>query len=288
MGSTCNKFNSFNKCLSWLTRKPTYQIIKKINYNDQNDHKEFFLIKRGKDHHHFFMKKVKKNILLFNFAKNEINIMKSLQHSNIIHVHDYSINEDLKHSILIIPYYEHNDLFHYAIDQGKSIDHFYLFEQLLDVLKYLKEQEVVHRDISLENIMIKHIDRDRLNIVLIDFEYAVYLHDDLNTNNPHMGGMIGKPKYVSPELSFHNVMKQKFGFGSDMWCLGNCFYALLTKKYLFKSAKEYFYLTLDDTFIKQRLEKDISDNNMIHVIMNMLKYYEKDRTLIENHPFFIQ
>jgi serine/threonine protein kinase len=277
--------NAYNKCLSWfnINSKPIYQIIKKINYNDQNNQKEFYLVKHGKDPQDFFLKKVKNNTLLFNFAKNEINIMKSLKHKNIIHVHDYSINEDLTHSILVIPYYEHNDLFYYVIDQGNSIDHFYLFKQLLDILKYLKQQEVVHRDISLENIMIKRIDRDRLNIVLIDFEYAVYL-DDLNTENPYKG-IIGKPNYIPPELSLYNVKKQKFGFGSDMWSLANCFYTLLTKKYLFKSTKEYFYLTIDNTFIKERMLKYIIDENMINVIMDMLKYYEKDRILIENHPF---
>lgn len=276
--------NAYNKCVRWLTSKPTYQIIKKINYNDKNNQKEFFLVKRGKDPKEFFLKKVKTSTFFFNFAKNEINILNSLKHPNIVNVHDYFINEDLKHSILVIPYYEYNDLFHHVINKGNSIDHFYLFKQLLDVLKYLKQQEVVHRDISLENIIIKHVDRDRLNIVLIDFEFAVYL-DDLNTQNPY-NGIIGKPNYVPPELSLYNVKKQKFGYGSDMWSLANCFYTLLTKKYLFKSPKEYFYMTMDDTFLKNRMQKHInnSDSDMINVIMNMLKYYEKERILIENHP----
>ena len=131
--------------------------------------------------------------------------------------------------------------------------------------------------------MIKSINRDKLEVVLIDFEYAIYM-DDLHTENP-CKGIIGKRNYIPPELSLHNIKKQKFGYGSDMWSLGNCFYTLMTKKYLFNSSKEYFYMTVDDTFFKNRLEKNINDSNMINVIITMLTYYEKDRVLIENHPW---
>jgi serine/threonine protein kinase len=261
--------------MNWFNNPKSYQIIKRLNYSVE---KEYLLVKQGKIPKTYFLKKVTNNKCLFKFAKNEIDILNSSKHPNIVSVHDYNIHEDLIRTILVIPYFEHGDLFNYAIIRQETIDYFHVFKQLLDVLLYLKQNEIVHRDVSLENIMIKSvnsinsINQDKLEIVLIDFEYAIYL-DDLHTENPYKG-IIGKRNYIPPELSLHNVKKQKFGYGSDMWSLGNCFFTLLTKKYLFNSSKEYFYMTVDDTFLKNRLEKNIkniNDSNTINVIMTMLQ-----------------
>jgi len=89
--------------------------------------------------------------------------------------------------------------------------------QLLEAVGYLHENNICHRDLSVENIV---LDRD-VNIKLIDFGLAHRSTGDV------MSGLqrVGKMPYMSPECWKDN---QKYdGRDNDMWSLGVILFKML-------------------------------------------------------------
>jgi serine/threonine protein kinase len=62
-------------------------------------------------------------------------------------------------------------------------------KNILEVLKYLSEKGISHRDLKLDNIMIS---RD-LSIKLIDFGFSI-------KGNQMVNDFCGTPHYISPEI----------------------------------------------------------------------------------------
>jgi len=46
----------------------------------------------------------------------------------------------------------------------------YIFLQLVDAMRYVHKKNIIHRDLKLENIMLK--EKDKLDIVVVDFGIA--------------------------------------------------------------------------------------------------------------------
>jgi len=82
-------------------------------------------------------------------------------------------------------------------------------QQLLLALKYLHERNICHRDVSLENTMLKQGD-----VRLIDFGNA---HEYTNANFKSERNRIGKLQYMRPECF---ADRHYDGRDNDMWCIG--------------------------------------------------------------------
>lgn len=94
-----------------------------------------------------------------------------------------------------------------------------LLSELLPVLQYMHDHQVIHRDIKPANII-----RRRLNqqLVLVDFGAAKCL---TATELMHTGTMIGSAEYTAPEQ-----LKGKAVFSSDLYSLGATCLHLLTQQ----------------------------------------------------------
>lgn len=89
-----------------------------------------------------------------------------------------------------------------------------LFVQLLEVLNYLHQQRVVHRDVKPQNVMVS---TDLNTLQLLDFNIARYLPD---------GGALSPnctPAYAPPEV----VMGGSVSEASDIWGAGLCLHMML-------------------------------------------------------------
>lgn len=85
--------------------------------------------------------------------------------------------------------------------------------QLLDALRAIHQQDVLHRDIKPDNVLVKKGD----HAVLVDFGIA---H---NAKDPHLtdtGLVIGTPEYLDPE----RLTDKPVGPGSDLFSLGATLY----------------------------------------------------------------
>ena len=86
--------------------------------------------------------------------------------------------------------------------------------QLVPGLKYLHENNIIHRDLKLKNILVT----DSNDIVISDFGFA--RDGDSNTM---FDTLCGSPMYMAPEIMTHKSYDNK----SDLWSVGVIMYELL-------------------------------------------------------------
>ncbi|KAI5302871.1 hypothetical protein KEM56_000264, partial [Ascosphaera pollenicola] len=154
----------------------------------------------------------------------EINILKELNHPNIVRLHE--IVETDRYIGIILAYASGGELFDYILKHRYLKDHSArkLFAQLISGVGYLHKKGIVHRDLKLENLL---LDKNR-NIIITDFGFANTFNpaDELGTeveyalgnkdvvrrlrlDKPDRNGMrrgdlmqtsCGSPCYAAPEL----------------------------------------------------------------------------------------
>ena len=69
-----------------------------------------------------------------------------------------------------------------------------LAEKIARGLKYLHGRRIIHRDIKLENILLKDVGVD-LNPIIADFGYSRQLKEDETCSK-----LCGSRKYIAPEI----------------------------------------------------------------------------------------
>ncbi|MEV7418593.1 protein kinase [Streptomyces sp. NPDC089919] len=77
------------------------------------------------------------------------------------------------------------------------------------------DRDVVHRDVTPDNIVVRTQNDDRLDLVLVDFGAAQYTGGD--EDGPRRRDWKGKPLYLAPEASTH---RQSVTPAADWWSLG--------------------------------------------------------------------
>ena len=146
----------------------------------------------------------------------EIEILRSLDHPNIIKIIEYF--EDEKRLYIVMEKCEGGELY----EQILQANHFSedaaarLMKQLLSAVWYIHERQVVHRDIKPENIMFE-TRGELFNIKLIDFGVSMKLKDSKSTNE-----IVGAVFYISPE-----ALNGKYSAKCDLWSCGVIAYMLL-------------------------------------------------------------
>ncbi|CAG9324608.1 unnamed protein product [Blepharisma stoltei] len=166
---------------------------------------------------------------------NEVNIMKTLDHPNILRIFEYF--EDKSNYYLVMEYCKGGDLFDKVVSLTKFTEKqaARIMEQIFSGLQYLHNNGVTHRDMKPENIVIMDTNSDEeLNIKIIDFDTATFF-----TVNGQIQGYFGTPCYMAPE-----VFKGKYNEKCDLWSCGVILYILL-------SGSAPFNGNDDDTIMKE-------------------------------------
>ncbi|MCB9470059.1 MAG: serine/threonine protein kinase [Candidatus Obscuribacterales bacterium] len=126
-----------------------------------------------------------------------------LAHPNLIAVFDYGVTTEGK-PYLVMEYVEGESL-QERIAQSGSIEaeeFLRVFEQVVRALKYIHNQNIIHRDIKTSNIMLQKIDSEAETFAkLLDFGIAKVLADSGLTiqDLTATGSVFGSPLYMSPE-----------------------------------------------------------------------------------------
>jgi MAP/microtubule affinity-regulating kinase len=95
-----------------------------------------------------------------------------------------------------------------------------IFRQLVDGIAYLHSNDIVHRDLKLDNILIDPSDGNRIKI--IDFGFSIRASADQKLTL-----FCGTPHYMDPDIS---RKKDYNGHAADVWALGVILFILLTGK----------------------------------------------------------
>lgn len=151
-------------------------------------------------------------------------IIARMNHANIIHVMDRGITAD-DHPYFIMEYIQGIDL--NTAMKIREIPHTEKFDIIIQVLKalsYAHKNNVIHRDIKPDNILID----DDGNVKILDFGIAQFYEGKNNpSDRTSTGTVMGTYNYMSPEQqeSSDNVTVQ-----SDLYSIGVVMYGLFTGK----------------------------------------------------------
>lgn len=152
---------------------------------------------------------------------NEVNILQRVSHKNLVKYQSH-IETDT-HVYILIKYIDGVDL-HVRVNENTIFTEekaLYIFEQILDVFRYLHGNDVAHLDFKLENIM---IDKDD-NITVIDLGFAVNVQGPISFAR-------GSPEYLSPDILSGKPYEPK---EHDIWTIGVVLYAMVYGEYPFES-----------------------------------------------------
>ena len=231
------------------------------------------------------IKKANKDLLSDGEIKDEIDILKSLDHPDIVRIIESFNTRDSY--VLVTEYCEGGELYDQVRNQLSETQIAVIFKQLLSGLAYLHSHNIVHRDLKLENILIQEIEKsktsgeDLFNIKIIDFGTARIFN---NMKKPQ--SIVGSSYYIAPE-----VLNQKYGKECDLWSVGVILYMFIVGHAPFDGC--------DDEEITGNITKGVyrkddkrwkkASKEVKDLIQRLLVYNPKKRlTAIQalKHPWF--
>ena len=226
----------------------------------------------------YAVKIVDKHILYNNFGRasrllNEIKIHRSLNHENICkYEHCF---EDYKKVYILMEYCEKGNLSSLLKTRLRLEEieiRFYMFQVLL-VLKYLRRQKIVHRDLTLRNIFLK----DYKTVKIGDFGFA-FKENEYEENN---GEICGTPGYYTPESNNY-----KYSYKTDIFDFGVCIYYLFGGKLpLDTSQLSYDLFVNEDIEFEKKVKLSEEAFDLLKKTIT-LENKRIDLDTIYVHPFF--
>lgn len=150
--------------------------------------------------------------------RNELATLKMLDNPYIVKIYEHF--EDDKYLYIVMEHCAGRELFDRILEVGHFTENqsALMMQQIFRAVYYMHNQNVVHRDLKIENFMLAHPGPVEANMVkLIDFGFARQI-----TDGEVMKTKCGAPYYVSPQL-----LAGKYTQATDMWTLGVIMYILL-------------------------------------------------------------
>lgn len=186
----------------------------------------------------------------FEYMINEINILSSLNHPNILKFDSWAISEN--HYYIATEYLNGGDLSDclkkyiekYNTPFNEEITQ-HIMKQILKAIKYLHSNKIAHRDLKLANIMVNFDtpkDKEELNMLkskvkIIDFGLSKHL-DKNNLLDSLLGTMINADPIIvkgfqKKMLNDKNEEPHKYNEKCDIWSIGTMCYEMMVGKPMF-------------------------------------------------------
>ena len=257
--------------------------------------------KKGEPNTAYAMKRIPLKSLLpkdIRYCRDEIKWMKELQHRNIIQYHDsFEIGEEL---CIVMEFCQGGSLRNYIqktspISETECLE---IMEQICAGLKFLHDQNIMHRDIKTGNIFLQG------NVVKLGDLALLRLLE-----NPAIVGKITKKvgtlAYMSPEM----IASKSYGFETDIWSLGCCMYEMAMNYIPYPAKTEievekkirlervsfegFPYDTEMQKLLERMLEKEPRSRPTIDTVLRQIQAFFRDRgkfigledeTVKENEP----
>ena len=206
---------------------------------------------------------------------NEINMIKKLNHPNIITTYDVINNNDT-FLYIVLEYCPNGTLHDFLQNRPLKEKHAKnFFTQIADAIKYLLDNNIIHRDLKPQNIL---LDKDN-KIKLTDFDFAKIIKVDSLVET-----ICGTPLYMAPEI----IKFKKYTIKSDLWSLGIILFQMLTGKHPYKAKTHYELvkkIESEHIIIPSKFNLSKSCYNLIHLLLQKDQNKRINWDEFFNHPW---
>ena len=195
--------------------------------------------------------------------RRETQIMKQLNHLNVVRLIESIVDEKTENVYLIMEYYERGDFSRFLKKRPLKEKYAVKYlKQIANGMEYLLSHKIIHRDLKPQNILVS----DAGILKITDFGFARYFDNDILIQT-----ICGSPMYMAPEI----MKNKKYDFKSDLWSIGIIFFEMLTGRTPFhaKNIYELIRKIENDTIkIPQKFNLSLDCQDLI------LKLLEKNPT----------
>ena len=258
---------------------------------------EVYLSSKKDSKEYYATKKIKKEYAdrpqVKKYFINEISILKKIKHNKIVKLID--LKQTPSHYYIVMEYCNGGSLLSclkkymtlYKKPFSEEIVQ-YLMRQIVSGVKYIHEKGIIHRDLKLDNILVKFYSEDDFNkynmmkthVKISDFGISAKLGEGKLAFTA-----LGSPAYMDPfilkKLSERNDLANSEGYDqkADIWSLGAMCYEMIMGKRLFtgRNIKDlYKKVEVGNYSLPTHLSKEV-----VSFINGMLQYDSKKRLNIE-------
>ncbi|KAL3871725.1 hypothetical protein ACJMK2_039710 [Sinanodonta woodiana] len=199
-------------------------------------------------------KKGKSNEYLEKFLPRELEAASKLKHENIINVFD--VMESKNSVYIVMELAQGGDLLDKITEEGplSKEEAQKIFKQIVEAVEYMHRQNMAHRDLKLENILLD----SECKVKVTDFGFSKTVQKNELSNT-----FCGSAVYTAPEILKGEAYD---AFKADVWSLGVILYGLV-----------YGALPFQEGSIIQVVQKTISlpqmkvDKDCEELIISMLE-----------------
>ena len=284
----CTKINLTNETIVTETASDISKNYKKLNLiGEGNSSSQVYRVRNEITDAIRAMKIIKKSEKATDDEKeiiNEINILRIIDHPNILKLFEFYSNKE--EYAMILELCSGGELYKEIVQKGPFDEGYtsYVMYQIFSAINYCHKMHIIHRDLNPENILI--VDKNDLKyprIKICDFGTSKMFEKGLMQKN-----IVGSLYYIAPE-----VLKKKYNEKCDIWSCGVIMYILLSQRLPFNSEKENEEELLNKILLgKFDLESppfDKISKNAKDLITKLLTSDPQKRISAEealNHPWF--
>lgn len=173
--------------------------------------------------------------------RRELDILKHVQHPSLIKLLAFNIDDN--RALMVLQYCRGGDLFDLASNHRNELTSLLvrrIFAEVVNAVMYLHSQNIVHRDIKLENVLLNIPVEEMLTLDPVTYPYSLVTLTDLglarriDPAEPTLTTRCGSEDYVPPEL----LMGQPYdGRQTDSWALGVLLYAIMEGRLPFDAPR---------------------------------------------------
>ena len=260
---------------------------------------EVLLTQKVNDSINFYAtKKMKKELVedprYTKYFNNEISILRKLKHENIIRLENLKVT---KNNYYIIMEFCNGGSLSQCLNKYKEIYHRpfteeivqHLMKQIINAVKYIHSQGIIHRDLKLDNILVKFFnknDYDSVNLLnaqikIIDFGFATYKNSG-NLARTAMGSPLNMDPLILKKFTNGRVEANDLYYDekADIWSIGALCYQMLIGNSPFDAynMKELLEKIEEGNYqVPTNLSKEV-----VSFLNGMLQYDPNKRLTAEN------
>ncbi|CAF3357847.1 unnamed protein product [Rotaria sp. Silwood1] len=166
---------------------------------------------------------------------NEVKLLKEVNHPNLIQLHE--VLESSQNLYLIVELCEGGELGMHLKKIGPLPEETVkqIMSKLVNALYYLHKMDIVHRDLKLENILLKNTPKsktDEFDIRVTDF--GLSSKKSITNTDSLFNDYCGTPLYMAPEI----LDNKNYSALCDVWALGIIMYYLICGRHPYVANDE--------------------------------------------------